>query len=107
MHFDSSALDPMVVFAPKIQLSSFALQDVEVSVLDTKGLELYIPIRNDTVIQNHTSWDLDVFANNTMLSNDRLFDVRALSDFGGMTDHRVGRNLSFGVDQGSTFWVFR
>lgn len=55
MHFDSSALDPMVVFAPKIQLSSFALQDVEVSVLDTKGLELYIPIRNDTVIQNHTS----------------------------------------------------
>ena len=55
MHFDSSALDPMVVFAPKTQLSSFALQDVEVSVLDTKGLELYIPIRNDTVIQNHTS----------------------------------------------------
>lgn len=62
------------------------------------GLVTNLPIRDDTMIQQHTPNDLRHLTDNTVFTNDRFFDIRPFVDFCRGTDHGIGGDLGFLVD---------
>ncbi len=57
------------------------------------------PLADDTVVEDHTSYDLGELANDAVLADDRPLNARALLDARRAADDRVRGDLGLLVDE--------
>jgi hypothetical protein len=95
-HRTISAIIPILVFLPRIQLSSLALRPNQMSANLCR--RAYSPIAYNTVIEEYTVGNLSLFSNFAMSSDCRSFYYYSFRNLCGISDNRICRYLSLWID---------